>query len=306
MLSDSNRVVGRIINVQHFSVDDGPGIRTTVFLKGCPLRCAWCHNPESQKTCLELSFRSDKCTACGICAAVCHAGVHEFTGGVHTVHRERCDHCGNCAKNCGYDALDVEGKDVSLAALMEQILLDRVFYKRSGGVTVSGGEPLMQAAFTRQLLADCKAEGLHTCVETCGYGSPEDILAIAEYTDLFLFDYKLTDSALHKRWTGVSNKRILENLDLLCRNGAQIVLRCPMIPEVNLCPEHYEGIAMLAGKYPNILQIDLEPYHPLGIGKLHSLSRTSEYERAEFLEKEALEDVREWIQKRVSAIVKIT
>ena len=306
MRPDPDHIMGRIINVQHFCVDDGPGIRTTVFLKGCPLRCAWCHNPESQKTGFELSFRTDKCIACGICAAVCPSGVHELVDGVHTLHRERCAHCGICAQNCGADALGIEGVDSTLAALMEEILLDRVFYKRSGGVTVSGGEPLLQAEFTHRLLAACKEEGLHTCVETCGYGRAEDILTIAAYTDLFLFDYKLTDETSHRQYTGVSNETILANLDLLCRSGAEIVLRCPMIPGVNLCQSHYDGIIALAHKYPNISQIHLEPYHPLGIGKLRALGRTSAYERADFLEKEELEEVRDHIQKKVSIPVRIS
>ena len=305
MRPDPDHMMGRIINVQHFCVDDGPGIRTTVFLKGCPLRCAWYHNPESQKTGFELSFRTDKCIACGICAAVCPSGVHELADGVHTLHRERCAHCGICAQNCGADALGIEGVDSTLAALMEEILLDRVFYKRSGGVTVSGGEPLLQAKFTHRLLAACKEEGLHTCVETCGYGRAEDILTIAAYTDLFLFDYKLTDETSHRQYTGVSNETILANLDLLCRSGAEIVLRCPMIPDVNMNEQHYDGIACIAEKHENIREIHLEPYHPMGIEKANALSRNIGYTRSEFLDKSELTDVKSYISNRTSAEVTI-
>ena len=195
---------------------------------------------------------------------------------------------------------------MTVTELMEEILLDRVFYDRSGGgVTLSGGEPLAQAIFTQGLLQECKSKGIHTCVETCGYGKPEDILKIAQYTDFFLFDYKLTDPGEHAHFTGVSNKEILANLDLICRHGAQVILRCPMIPEVNMHTAHYNAIAQLAQTYPNIQEIHLEPYHPMGIDKTHALGKHTLYSRTEFLDKDDLVPVEAYIRQMTSTTVKI-
>lgn len=290
--NNTEGIAGTVLNIQHFCVDDGPGIRTTVFLKGCPLRCAWCHNPESQRREREYLFRADRCTGCGACAAVCTNQVHSFGGGIHSLDRSRCSLCGACI-DIGCDALEIAGRRMSLEVVMQEIEADRVFYKRSGGgVTVSGGEPLSQAEFTLQLLRRCREEGIHTCVETCGYGSSEDLLRFAVYTDLFLYDCKLTEEERHKRYTGVSARPIQHNLRLLSDAGAQIILRCPMIPDVNLDADHCNSIAALANVHPGIRQIHLLPYHPMGLEKCASLDRKADYVRREFLEKSALEDIR--------------
>ncbi|MBE5817492.1 MAG: glycyl-radical enzyme activating protein [Clostridiales bacterium] len=304
-MENNTNISGTIINVQHFCVDDGPGIRTTVFLKGCPLRCAWCHNPESQSNACEYMFRQYKCTDCGICASVCKNGVHSFENGIHNVNRERCGLCGKCTLTCCADALEISGREITVCEIMDEVLADRVFYKRSGGVTISGGEPLFQSEFTFALLLACKDKGIHTCIETCGYGKAEDIKRIAELCDIFLFDYKLTDSALHKKYTGVNNELILENLKLICAMGASVILRCPMIPDVNMNEDHYNAIAELANKYPNVQEIHLEPYHPMGIGKAVSLGRTCDYDRSEFLERSELDDVCSYIADKVSVEVKV-
>jgi pyruvate formate lyase activating enzyme len=297
---------GRIINIQHFSVDDGPGIRTTVFLKGCPLRCAWCHNPESQKSAREFLYRSDKCVLCGVCASVCENGVHAFESGVHTVRRDACVLCGKCAVTCCSDAIEIAGRDISLDEIMDEVLADRIFYRRSGGgITVSGGEPLTQPEFTYSILSACKKEKIHTCVETCGYGKSDDLGKIAEHTDIFLFDFKLADSRLHEHFTGVPNEPILANLAMLSEMGKDIILRCPMIPNVNMTEEHFDKIAALAEKHRNIREIHLEPYHPMGIEKASALGRTAEYARSEFLEKSALTEVRSYISSGTSAEIKI-
>lgn len=306
MCTDIKTNPGRIINVQHFSVDDGPGIRTTIFLKGCPLKCAWCHNPESQNPNRELLFYANKCVGCKSCAVVCPRGVHVFENDAHTIDRNKCLACGNCAKSCYYDALEVAGQNISIDELMTEILADRVFYNRScGGVTVSGGEPLAQTDFTVALLSACKNEGIHTCVETCGFGKAEDLIKIAEYTDLFLYDYKLTNEEDHKHYTGASNTRILANLDLLSRLEKKIILRCPMIPNVNMDFSHYDKIIEIAEKYSVIQEIHLEPYHPMGLEKSSSLGTTPKYDKAEFLEKETLTDVQRYMQQKTTAKVKI-
>lgn len=299
-------MTGKLLNIQHFCVDDGPGIRTTVFLKGCPLRCAWCHNPESQSPRGELLYRAEKCVACGVCSSVCTQEVHRFADGVHTLKRDGCRACGGCVETCLPGALELAGLDMSIPQVMEEVLLDRVFYRRSGGgVTLSGGEPLAQPAFTAALLQACREEGLHTCVETCGYGKTEDLLKISEYTDLFLFDYKLTDPDRHRAYTGVTNTGILKNLDALCLQGKAVILRCPMIPEVNLEPGHYDAIASLANQYPNIREIHLEPYHPLGVGKAMALAKPVVYDNPAFLEKGDLLKVQAYIGEKTAVPVKI-
>ena len=295
---------GMILPIQHFSVDDGPGIRTTVFLKGCPLRCDWCHNPESWHRGKELLYHAAQCRSCGICASVCPGQVHHFPD--HRLERERCIRCGQCAAACPHEALELAGQQVSVEEILPELLLDQVFYRRSGGgITVSGGEPLAQPEFTAALLRACKEEGLHTCIETCGYGDPEALRRLLPLTDLFLFDYKLTDDLRHQACTGVSNALILQNLDLLCCQGAAVILRCPMIPGVNLEPAHYDGIAALARRYPAIEEIHLEPYHPLGISKAQALGRQAAYSRAAFLEKQELENAADHIRRQVAIPIKI-
>lgn len=318
---------GTIVNIQHFSVDDGPGIRTTVFLKGCPLRCAWCHNPETHKASVELMYRSDKCRLCGGCQTACPNGLHRVVDGEHFFERGDCQVCGSCSKACVFGALELVGQKMTVEGVVSEILTDSHFCKLSGGgVTVSGGEPLAQADFTEALLKACKDEAMHTCVETCGYGDTESLLRISKSTDLFLFDYKVTDADVHKKYTGVSNDLILNNLDMLCQNGAEIILRCPMIPDVNIDVTHFDAehfdaehfddarfggmhfaaIVELANKYANIREIHLEPYHPLGVSKAAYLGKTVEYGRKEFLERSDLDSVRDYIQKKVGIPVKIS
>lgn len=305
-MDNTSNITGKIINIQHFCVDDGPGIRTTVFLKGCPLRCAWCHNPESQKPQTEYMFRPEKCTGCTMCTSACKNSVHNFQNGLHSVKRDNCSLCGACVSICPADALEISGRKVSVLDVMEEVLADKVFYKRSGGVTISGGEPLAQIEFTYAILLACKSNNIHTCIETCGFAKAQDLKKIAELVDLFLFDYKLTDSTLHKKYTGVANDKILENLKTLCELGADIILRCPMIPDVNMSEDHYTAIAELANRYPNIKEIHLEPYHPLGVSKATSLGRVAEYNRSVFLERSELDGVLKYIESKTSTKVKIS
>ena len=267
-------VKGTIFNIQKFCVNDGPGIRTTVFLKGCPLRCLWCHNPESNRAVPELFFDGEKCSRCGRCAAVCPKGVHSVTAEGHDLLRDRCMACGACAKACLNDALETVGYEITAEDALKEVSRDELFYKNSGGgMTVSGGEPFAQPEFTLALLSGAKSRGYHTCVETCGYAPTELLERAAAVTDLFLFDYKLTDPELHKRYTGVSNDRILANLHRLDALGAPTVLRCPIIPTVNDTPEHFAGIAATANSLAHVTGIDIEPYHPLGSGKSRRLGR---------------------------------
>ena len=264
-------MTGLIFNIQKFCVNDGPGIRTTVFLKGCPLHCLWCHNPESQSPAPELLFYADKCRMCRSCAAVCKSHCHAFEGGTHTFDRKNCAKCFAC-EAIGCDALERVGKEVTVEEVMAEVLKDRIFYENSGGgVTLSGGEPLSQLEFSLELLKKAKENRLHTALETCGIASPHDIREIAEYTDLFLFDYKETAPDLHRKFTGVDNRLILENLSLLDGLKKEIILRCPIIPGCNDREEHLIGIAYVANRFDSIKHIELEPYHALGEGKYRSL-----------------------------------
>lgn len=265
---------GLVFNIQKFSINDGPGIRTTVFLKGCPLQCVWCHNPESQVRSPEIFFRSNKCILCGKCATVCTQQCHDFDEEKHIYKREACIACGKCAVECPVNALELVGEYMSAQTVLECVRKDKVFYDNSGGgLTISGGEPMSQFDFSYELLKAAKEEGLHTCMETCGFAKPEQFRKIAPYVDIFLFDYKETVASKHKEYTGVSNELILNNLMMLDNLGAKIILRCPIIPTYNDREEHFEGIARIANTFQNIIEVNIEPYHPMGSSKADMLSK---------------------------------
>lgn len=257
-----------VFNIQKFSVNDGPGIRTTVFLKGCMLDCVWCHNPESKSPKPQLFLNSRLCVGCGACLAACEKQLHRFEeNGSHVIDRTRCGACGACVDAC-VGALEMSGNPMTVDEILAEVRKDKAFYDNSGGgMTVSGGEPLFHPAFTLALLKAAKEEGLHTCIETSGFAAWKDVEALIPYVDLFLWDVKETDAALHKQFTGVANARILENLHRLDAAGAKMVLRCPIIPGYNARPEHLAGIAALANSLTNLQRIDVEPYHPLGSSK---------------------------------------
>ncbi|MBR4073303.1 MAG: glycyl-radical enzyme activating protein [Clostridia bacterium] len=284
---------GLIFNIQKFCINDGPGIRTTVFLKGCPLRCEWCHNPESHRMACELSYAASDCIGCGECFAVCKQKAHIFDG-AHTLDRNKCILCGECAEKCYVKALEFIGKEKTVDEVMAEVIKDKTFYDNSGGgLTVSGGEPLMQFQFVYELLKTAKEKGIHTCIETSGFTEREKILKIAEFTDIFLYDWKITDAQLHKKYTGVSNTQILDNVKALDSLGAKIILRCPIIPAVNDTEEHLNGIAALANSLENILGIEIEPYHSLGNNKYQRLEKS----RVKTFEMPEEEEILYWIEK---------
>ncbi|MBQ9106686.1 MAG: glycyl-radical enzyme activating protein [Clostridia bacterium] len=286
-------MTGTVFNVQKFCINDGPGIRTTVFLKGCPLSCAWCHNPESQKTASEIMYSPDKCISCGACTRVCRVGAHSVPDKLHLFDRSRCEVCGACADACPAKAVEKAGKQMTVEEILEDVMRDKAFYDNSGGgLTISGGEPFAQFNFTLELLKEAKKLGLHTCVETCGAVSTEKILKAAEFVDVFLYDWKLTDGQLHRKYVGTDNGLIEKNLRALDETGAKTVLRCPIIPCVNDTKEHFEGIAALAESLNNLLRIELEPYHPLGTDKLTRLGRDNSVSQ---FDTPAPEKVDEWI-----------
>lgn len=261
--------MGIVLQLQRCSVDDGPGIRTTVFLKGCPLRCLWCHNPESQCFQPQVMLSESGCLGCGRCVACCPQQCHSFDDSpMHRIDRTRCTGCGICAQQCQGTALTMAGQEMSAAQVMETVMQDKDYYRESGGgMTLSGGEPLCQPHFSLELLMLAKKAGIHTAVETCGHLSEQVFRTVAPYTDLFLFDYKATGDDAHIRLTGVSNQLILHNLSLLQELGSAVILRCPIIPGLNDTPEHFAGIAGIAKRFPELLAVELLAYHRMGVAK---------------------------------------
>jgi len=265
-------LTGRIFDIQRFSIHDGPGIRTTVFMKGCPLRCIWCHNPESISTRLQLSFVPDRCIGCGHCFRCCPNGAHRMEGDRHVLDRALCKSCGACAEQCYAGALELVGRDATVGDVLDEVLRDKPFYDTSGGgLTLSGGEPLLQIDVAEALLAGAKEHGLHCSIETCGYADFAAIERLLPHTDLFLYDIKETDPARHVEYTGVTNERIVANLHALHDAGATILLRLPIVPGLNDRPDHFQNIALLAQGLPRLLAVQIMPYHRLGTSKQERL-----------------------------------
>ena len=264
------RPIGSVFNVMRFAVNDGPGIRTTVFLKGCPLLCLWCHNPESQKLTPELMFAEERCIACGDCVSACPHQALGWKDG-RPVRAEKCELCGECCDACPTDTRRMVGRRTTVKDLLRLILRDRIIYEESGGgVTFSGGEPLMQPEFLRAMLAACQSEGIHTAVDTCGYASAKSFSRIAELADLFLFDLKLMDRELHERFTGRGNGLVLENLRTAVHLGKQVRVRIPIVPGIN-DDEQNLGATMEFLASLKIQSVDLLPYHSTGTEKYRRL-----------------------------------
>jgi len=262
-----------VFDIERFALHDGPGIRTVVFLKGCPLHCRWCHNPESQEAFSDLLFSPEKCVGCGWCFRSCPNGCHTVENGVHRFHRETCTHCGKCTEKCHAGALEKIGRNMSVDEVMEEVLKDRIFYETSGGgLTLSGGEPLMHPVFSRQLLEAAKRARIHTCVETSGFAEFSVLTEWIPLVDLWLWDYKAPE-AKHAALTGVPRNLIMENLRLLDSAGARITLRCPLVPGRNDSPDDLRELAKTAASIQHLEQIDLEPYHALGENKKPRLGR---------------------------------
>jgi pyruvate formate lyase activating enzyme len=265
-------MTGRIFDIQRFSVHDGPGIRTTVFLKGCPLRCAWCHNPEGISPRPQLAFDPRRCIGCGYCFRVCRRGAHRMAEGRHVLDRDVCEACGTCVAECYAEALEFIGREVSVADVMAEVRADRPFYETSGGgLTLSGGEPLAQIDFAEAVLRAAAAEGIHAAIETCGHAPWPSFERVRPLVGLFLYDWKETDPGRHKEFTGVSNELIRANLRTLYAAGARILLRCPIVPGLNDREDHFAGIASLCRQMPALLGVELLPYHRLGLGKIERL-----------------------------------
>ncbi len=254
---------GVITDIIPFSVNDGPGIRTSVFFKGCPLRCTWCHNPENQRSNPQVMVLPSRCVHCGACA-VCPSGARGKQGEYDS---SRCTGCGLCVARCPAEACRLSGMVMTSEEVLAQILPDRPFFRERGGVTLTGGEPLFQPEFAVALATLLRENGINVVLETCGCAPWECFESILPFVSRFLFDWKITDPELHRRFTGADNLLIRDNLQKLHDGGADIVLRCPIIPGVNDNAAHFQGIAELTKALPKIRQIDLLPYHALGNDK---------------------------------------
>jgi len=253
---------GIVFDIKKFSIHDGPGIRTTVFFKGCPLSCWWCHNPESQASEPELVFWESRCIRCGTCQAVCVQGAISWDGDVISTDGENCTLCGDCVAVCYAEAREIAGREMTVAQVMTEIERDIPFYDESGGgVTFSGGEPLLQRDFLFALLRACVEKEIHTAVDTCGFAPWETLDDIREHVDLFLYDLKLMDDAKHRKLTGVSNELILDNLQMLATRGHNIALRVPIIPGINDDDENIRQTGTFAAALPHLNGVHILPYH---------------------------------------------
>jgi len=266
---------GLVVKIQRFSLQDGPGIRTTVFLKGCPLRCLWCSNPETQTHAVELEYDPGRCPSqCNRCLMVC---THDFLtkkDGVMKIDREKCTGCGMCVQACEQRALALIGKRMRVEEVVKEIEKDRPFYNKSGGgVTVSGGEPLYQPKFTGRILQACKEQGIATALDTTGLIEWETFRSLLQYADTVLYDIKHVDAAEHRRGTGVDNRAILDNARRVSEQGIPLVLRMPVIPGYNDDPQTLRRFAEFALRLPNAGKVDLLPYHRLGAYKYQRLGR---------------------------------
>lgn len=253
---------GIVFGIQRMSTHNGPGIRTTVFLKGCPLQCIWCHNPESQGLHPELAYLQTRCTNCGQCENSCPNSAHTFLFNKHLFDRTKCIGCGICTQTCKYGALILYGKKMNVSDVMTEISKDQEFYGNDGGVTFSGGEPMIQIDFLKELLQECKQMGYHTAIDTCGFSSKANFEKIIEYTDLFLYDIKHIDNKSHIILTGKPNISILENLKHIDRLGCKVEIRIPLIPLYNTEPAVIHGIGAFLGSLSNILAVRLLRYNP--------------------------------------------
>ncbi len=263
-----NKLNGVIFNIQRFSTHDGPGIRTVIFFKGCNLKCKWCHNPESIGLKSELNLYSEKCIGCGSCFSVCPC--HQSIDNLHTINRDKCTSCLNCTKQCYSEALVGVGKTVTAEYVIKSILQDELYYRNSGGgVTFSGGEAMLQADFLSVVLKGCKEHGIHTAIDTAGVVSYSSFKKVLPYTDMFFYDIKAASAEVHKKLTGVTNTKIINNLIKLSKTDSEIVIRIPYIPTMN--DKEMSLIADIIKEIP-CRAVELLAYHKLGDAKYSALS----------------------------------
>jgi pyruvate formate lyase activating enzyme len=298
----------RIVNIQKFSLHDGPGIRTLVFFKGCPLHCLWCANPECISPGPEIGFNQALCDGCGKCAAVCPLNIVNPDGrGMPGIDRERCTACGECVGVCSSKALVVYGKEASLEELFEEVRSDALFYESSnGGVTVSGGEPLLQPDYVEALFKKCRETGITTAMETCGQASPDVLARILRQVDFVFYDLKVADERKHRELTGVSNRLILDNARLVAESGVRLMFRMPLVPGLNDDRGNIEATArfILSLDRGSLGSIELMPYHRLGTGKYEALGREYSLKSLDMASAESVESARmRFMQSGIDCVV---
>ncbi|MGD2103932.1 MAG: glycyl-radical enzyme activating protein [Anaerolineae bacterium] len=288
---------GTVFDIKRFSIHDGPGIRTTVFLKGCPLCCSWCHNPEGQARRLELMIQPERCISCGVCQAVCeNDAIINFGSDLHT-ERSRCTVCGACVEVCYAEARQIVGRSMTVTEVVDEIGRDVPFFDESGGgVTFSGGEPLSQPAFLRELLETCHERNLHTALDTCGYAAWDVLDHVREHVDLFLYDLKVMDDARHRQATGASNRPILKNLQRLARHGHRIILRVPVVPGINDDAENLRALGTFSSGLPSLECVELLSYHRIGLDKYRRLGKAFPTPEGELPTDEHVRDIAERVR----------
>ena len=276
-------MTGRIFDIKRYSIHDGPGIRTTVFLKGCALRCLWCHNPESVDPGPDLMHWPARCVRCYACAEACPVrAISKDSAGAVVIDRTRCDLCGRCAEACLYDAMQTVGREMTVDEVVAEAERDRVFYEQSGGgVTLSGGDPIFQAGFAEAVLGACRARGLQTALDTAGMSQNGVLDRLAPLADLILFDLKLVDEARHKAFTGASNAPIIGNLKALVAAGREVWVRVPLVGGVNDDEDNIRRTIALLRSLKTIRRVGLLPYHSGGLDKARRIGKESQFRKFE-------------------------
>lgn len=288
---------GTIFDIRRFSIHDGPGIRTTVFFKGCPLSCQWCHNPESQARQPELWFRSQRCIRCAACLTVCEQGAISLDGDFPTSDPEKCTLCGTCATACATEAREIVGREMSVGQVIAEVERDLIFYEETnGGVTFSGGEPLLQAAFLKELMLEFREREIHIALDTCGYSNWKAFDCLRHLVDLFLFDLKLIDDVKHRKYTGVSNRPILNNLQQLTREGHALILRLPVIPGITDSNHDLSQIGQFVAALPGRPPVEILPYHSTGVAKYQRLGKKYLLHTLPFPSSERMSEIAETLQ----------
>ncbi len=288
---------GIVFNVEKYAIHDGPGIRTTVFFKGCPLRCWWCHNPEGQDQCLELVYRHARCISCGECITSCTKGAVSYISKKVIIDRKRCTACGACAKKCPTEALSIVGREMSVSHVMKLLERDMPFYSEScGGVTFSGGEPLQQPEFLEVLTDECSRKDIDTVLDTSGYAPSKVVERFCGKVDLFLYDIKLMHSSKHKKYTGMSNKLILENAHRIARSESKLAISIPIIPRINDDEANLEETGRFLASLKSVEYVSLLPYHKMGIDKYKNLGKPYRLNRTQTPSNQELQTIKKRLE----------